>query len=362
MSKTVTSVTGVAIAFSLFQVGSSTLFLLGAPAKQDAWLAMLIGALGGFVLLMMYLLMHKLEPQQNLFELLRHYWGKWLGTLGGLLFIGYFTYEASRTLRDIGELGSLTLLNQTPTLVVTFIAIVVCADVVWFGPRVWFLLCHLFLLMMVLGYGAILILVSFRGLIHVEFLFPILENGFSPVVKAAIPEIISFPFGQTILFLVLFKFINDKRKLKRSIVVVYWITAIFLMIVNELSILILGPEFAAASTYPLFEVTQLIEVPNIIERADVLFSMILFTGTGIKTAGFMFGAVIGLQTITPLRYKPSLILLSIIIYALTFISPRLTDFLWFGLEVALINIWPIFQMLLPILLLLTMLLRKKKRA
>ncbi|WP_458126850.1 GerAB/ArcD/ProY family transporter [Paenibacillus sp. Z3-2] len=222
MDKTVARVSGLAIAFSLFQVGSTTLFLLGATAKQDAWLAMTIGALAGFVLLMMYLSIHSLDPERDLFELLCHYWGKWIGKLGGLLFIGYFTYEASRTVRDIGELGTLTLLNRTPTEVVTLIALVVCADVVRFGPKVWFLLCHLFLILLAFGYGVILVLTPFTKLIHFEFLFPVLENGLTPVVNAAIPEIMSFPFGQTILFLVLFKIVTNKRKLKRSIIIVYW--------------------------------------------------------------------------------------------------------------------------------------------
>lgn len=80
MSKTVNSVSGLVIAFSLFQVGSTTLFLLGATAKQDAWLSMMIGALGGFALLMLYLFIHKLDPQRDLYELLRHYWGSGLAT------------------------------------------------------------------------------------------------------------------------------------------------------------------------------------------------------------------------------------------------------------------------------------------
>lgn len=361
MSKTVTRVSGLAMAFSLFQVGSTTLFLLGADAKQDAWLAMLIGAIAGFVLVLMYLTIHRLEPERDLFELFRHYWGRWMGSLAGLGFIGYFTYESSRTLRDMGELGTLTLLNRTPTGIVTLIALIVCADVVRFGPRVWFLLCHIWLLLMVLGYGSIMLLIPFTGLLHFDFLFPVLENGLMPVVKAAIPEIMSFPFGQTVLFLVLFKIIADKRKLKRWIVIVYWITAVFLVVVNELSILVLGPELAASSTYPLFEVTQLIQVHKVLERADVLFTMILFLGIGIKTSGFLFGAVIGMQTITPFRYKPALLFLSIIIYGLTFISPRFTEFVWFGLHVALNRIWPIFQVALPLLLFLTMLLRKNKK-
>ncbi len=361
MRITVTRVSGLAIAFSLFQVGSTTLFLLGASAKQDAWLAMSIGALAGFVLLIMYLSIHKLDPERDLYELLCHYWGKWIGSLGGLLFVGYFTYEASRTVRDIGELGTLTLLNRTPTAVITLIALVVCADVVRFGPRVWFLLCHLFLILMVFGYGSILVLTPFTGLIHFEFLFPVLENGITPIIKAAIPEIMSFPFGQTVLFLVLFKIVTDKRKLKRSIIIVYWITALFLVVINEVTVLVLGPELAASSTYPLFEVTQLIELANIVERADVLFTLVIFIGIGIKTAGFMFGAVIGLQTIFSFKYKAALLLLSIIIYALTFLTPRLTEFLWFGLNVALVYVWPIFQIALPGLLFLTMLIRKKNR-
>lgn len=77
-----------------------------------------------------------------------------------------------------------------------------------------------------------------------------------------------------------------------------------------------------------------IHLLKIVERVDVLLSMIVFIGIGVKTAGFVFGAVIGLQTITPFRYKPALLLLSIIIYALTFLSSRLTEFLWFGLHVA----------------------------
>lgn len=362
MSKPVTRVSGLAMAFSLFQVGSTTLFLLGADAKQDAWLAMLIGALAGFVLLVMYLFIHRLEPERELFELFRHYWGKWVGSLAGLGFIGYFTYEASRTLRDMGELGTLTLLNRTPTAVITFIALVVCADVVMFGPRVWFLLCHIWLLLMVFGYGFIIVLIPFTGLLHMEFLFPVLENGLAPVVEAAIPEIMSFPFGQTVLFLVLFKIITDKRKLRRWIIIVYWLTALFLIVMNQLTVLVLGPDLAASSTYPLFEVTQLIQMNKLIERADVLFTLILFLGLGIKTTGFLFGATIGMQTITPFRYKPGLLLVSIVAYGLTFLSPRFTEFIWVGLHLALNRIWPIFQVALPALLFLTMLIRKKKRA
>lgn len=130
---------------------------------------------------------------------------------------------------------------------------------------------------------------------------------------------------------------------------------------NQVTVLVLGPDLAASSTYPLFQVTQLIQMNKVIERADALFTLILFLGIGIKTTGFLFGATIGMQTITPFRYKAGLLLVSIAAYGLTFLSPRFTEFLWVGLHLALNRIWPIFQVALPILLLLTMLIRKKIR-
>ncbi|PYY26277.1 GerAB/ArcD/ProY family transporter [Paenibacillus illinoisensis] len=52
----------LAVCLSLFEVGSTTLFLMGGEAKQDAWLAMLAGALAGLLLLLIHLGIHHQEP------------------------------------------------------------------------------------------------------------------------------------------------------------------------------------------------------------------------------------------------------------------------------------------------------------
>ncbi|GGG04047.1 hypothetical protein GCM10010912_56010 [Paenibacillus albidus] len=62
-------VSELAVCLSLFEVGSTTLFLMGGDAKQDAWLAMLAGALGGLLLLLLHLAIHYKEPQLDLFRL-----------------------------------------------------------------------------------------------------------------------------------------------------------------------------------------------------------------------------------------------------------------------------------------------------
>ncbi|MFB5678362.1 GerAB/ArcD/ProY family transporter [Paenibacillus terreus] len=362
MRKVTTGLSQIAMAMAAFEVGSTTLFLQGATAKQDAWLAMLIGAACGFLLLLLYLKIFHMDSKSDLFELCKKYMGKWLGSAVGLAFVCYFTYESARNLRDIGDLATLTLLNRTPTAFVTLLAILVIADCIHLGPRAWFLLVTVLFYMITLGYIILLLIISFTGLVHLQFMLPILENGLKPVWEAALPEIISFPFGQTVLFLVFFKFVSEPKNLNKSVILTYWLIAIFLIGVNQICILVLGPDLAATTTYPLFQVTQLTTVEKIVERADPLFAMILFLGIGIKASAFYMGAAIGMRRITSISYKVWLVAIGTAIYLLTFLSPNFTEFLWIGLHLALDRIWPVFQIALPLLLFFVLWVRKKKRA
>ncbi|AWB43025.1 spore gernimation protein [Paenibacillus sp. CAA11] len=361
MNKGNTRLSEVVITLSLFEVGSTTLFQIGAEAKQDAWLAVAIGAGLGLILLLMYLLIQHLDNQRDLYEMCLNYFGKWLGRFIGLLFIGYFLYEASRNLRDLGELTVLTLLNRTPLAFILVIAIAVVTNTIRYGPRMLMLVCTSLLPIMVLGYGVIVFFVLARGMADWELMKPVLDNGWSPVLKAAIPEIVSFPFGQLVLFLVFFKLVTPHPKLNRSVLTAYVSIALILMILNQINILVLGPAIAADLTYPLLEVVQLIQIAKVFERTDALFTLILFLGLGIKIAAFFSGAVVGFQRITGINYKKWAVPAGLVILALSFLSNNYTEYLWVGLHITVSWTSPIFQMVLPLLLLVVMLLRKKKR-
>lgn len=362
MNKINTTASSLAITLALFEIGATPLFLLGGDAKQDAWLAMTIAAAGGFLLLLLFLAIHRLDPEKDIFEIFQSYWGKWLGNFTGLAFIAYFMLEASRNLRDIGELATMSLLDKTPMPIIMFIALAVVVDVATFGPRVWFLLCIVFLVILSFGYITVMLLILCTGLIHLEFLLPVLEKGFKPVWHAAVPEIISFPFGQTLIFLVYFRFVSKKDKLSKAVVTAYGLISVFLIILMETSILVLGPEWASKSTYPLFEVIQMIQVPKVIERVDALFGLLLFIGLGIKMVTFYIGATIGLQRITTIKYKKWLLPMGVAVYLSAFITPNFTEYRWIGLKFMIIKIWPVFQMVLPVILFITMLISNKKRS
>ncbi|KGE18659.1 GerAB/ArcD/ProY family transporter [Paenibacillus wynnii] len=355
-------VSELVVVLSIFEVGSTTLFLMGAEAKQDAWLAMLIGATAGFLLLLLHLSIHRRDPQLDLFRLFRRYMGKYLGTFINILFVGYFTYEASRNLRDFGELTIMSLLNRTSLWIIILIVVLIIANLVRYGPEVFFMFCMILFPVMLIGYLVISVLIPATGLFHFEYMLPVLEFGLMPAVTSAIPEIVSFPFGQTVLFLVFYPLAMKGRNLPRAVIVTYIISALFLTVFNQLNIFVLGTELAPNMTLPLLETVQLIQLTQVFERTDALFTMVLYIGLGTKMAAFYLGAVIGLERITKISYKKWVLPLAILLYYLAFLSPNYTHHIEIGRGIAVNRWWPIFQIILPILLFLVMVIRRRKKA
>lgn len=354
-------VSELAAGLSLFEVGSTTLFLMGGEAKQDAWLAMLIGAFAGLLLLIIHLTIHHQEPDLDLFLLLKRYMGKILGTVVSLSFIGYFAYEASRNLRDLSEVTTLTLLNKTPMWLISIISLLVVANTVRYGYRVLFLICMILFPVIVFGYVLISILIPATGLFHTELSLPVLENGWGNIFKAAIPEIISFPFGQVVLFLVFYPYGRKGKNLNKVVIIAYIATAVSLTFINQLIIFVMGPDIAMFSTLPLLQTVQLIDMTEVLERMDALFTLLLFLGLGIKIAFFFQGAVIGLERITGASYRRWVLPVGIVLYGLSFLSPNFTEHLEVGRGIALIYSSPLFQIVLPLILLIVILIKKRMK-
>ncbi|MEC0333859.1 endospore germination permease [Paenibacillus macerans] len=344
--------------FVLFEVGSTTLFQIGGKAGQDVWAAMAMAAGAGFFLLLMYWAIYRRDPDLDLFELCRKYWGKTAGSLLSALFVVYFAYEASRNLRDLGELASFVLLNRTPLVVIMLIGIAIVANSVRYGLRVVFLCTLVLFPFVVLSYMILISMIGGVGLMHFENMLPILENGLKPVWRE-VPNIIAFPFAQTVLFLVFFPGLKTGRKARKPILLAYAATAAFLLLVNQMNVLVLGPKLANAVTFPLLQVVQLIELVEVFERMDVLFVIVLFIGLGTKLLLFYIGAVKGCFRITGIDYNKWIFPVGIAIFGASLSSPNFSHHLWVGIDVVL-KWYPLIQILAPALLFMTMLIKRKK--
>ncbi|WP_051005515.1 GerAB/ArcD/ProY family transporter [Paenisporosarcina sp. TG-14] len=83
-----------AILVMMFTVGSSILIIpagLAKEAKEDAWIAALLGIGVGVVLVFLYSALGNRFPDMNLAEYSEVILGKWLGKLVSILYFSFFS-------------------------------------------------------------------------------------------------------------------------------------------------------------------------------------------------------------------------------------------------------------------------------
>ncbi|WP_090818484.1 GerAB/ArcD/ProY family transporter [Paenibacillus sp. yr247] len=349
----------LAVMIILFQIGSTPLFALGSSAKQDAWLAMLGAAAAGLLLLLMFIYIQSKFPDQCLIGLLQYCFGKRIGIVVSVSFAIYFAYESMRNVRDFGEITNLTLLNSTPKFVTMLITVLLAAYAIAMGIEVFCRVTEALLPLVALSYGILILLIFISGLVKTDNILPILDNGIAPVLRAAFPDILSFPFGQMVLFFMIWHLLPNQKNMKKISIIAYLMVALFLITMNILNIMVLGDTLAANSTLPFLQTVQLIQVGDVLERLDVLVTLLLFLGLFVKMTAFFWGAVYACTRIFPSTSKNLWIFyVGFLIFVTSFLEPSYTIHTWLGLNVSL-KLYPLFQVIIPGFMFFVLLVRKR---
>lgn len=347
----------------LFEMGSAILVGLAADAKQDAWIAILLGMAGGLGLFLVYHRLYSYYPDLPFTGYVQKITGKWVGRVIGFLYVIYYIYLAARVLRDFGELLTSTIYTQTPIFVLTSLMMLTIFYAISKGvevlARVGELLFFLVYFMAISG-G---LLITFAGLIHLENLKPILENGLRPVIKTALMQTINFPFGEMIVFTMLLPILNEQKKAKKICLFAMVLSGINIAITTIIDISTLGVDFFIASPFPLLSAIRKIQLLNFLERLDVLFMLYLTVGGFIKIGVFYYAAVVGAADLFKLK-EPNKITFPIcllILFASGAIASNYSEHIKEGLEVVPIYLhWP-FQIIIPGILLIIAFIRNRAK-
>ncbi|WP_129730996.1 GerAB/ArcD/ProY family transporter [Ectobacillus funiculus] len=344
----------------LFEIGSAALFEIGISAKQDAWLVMLIGMIPGFLLFMLFLAIQRLEPDKDLIQMLIQYFGSFFGRLIAFSYVCNFMYESMRNVRDFGDLTLMTFLSKTPISVVMLVMMLLASYVLFKGVEVFFRVAEFMLLGVLFFYLLLIILYFSSGIVHIDRLFPILENGIIPVLKGAFPDPILFPFGQLVLFLMYWNYLNDKDDIVKISIRAYVFVGIFLTILSILNIAILGVPYVSVSNLPLLASVRLIQIADFLERFDAFVVLLLYVGIFIKVTLWYLAAVLGLGRLLNTNYRKLILPVGGIIYGTSHLPPSWTYHIWLGKFLGLKYLQaPFFIVFIPTLLFLFMFVKKK---
>ncbi|MEI2468391.1 GerAB/ArcD/ProY family transporter [Peribacillus frigoritolerans] len=347
----------------MFEMGSALLVPLAGEAKQAAWLVILIAMIGGFLLFFVYYGLFQYYPEQLLTEFVRNILGNFLGRIVAFLYILYLIYLAARCLRDFGDTLLTFAYPHIPLFVANAAFILVVVYTVRKGIEVLARTGELFFVLENLLLMTFMLLIIASGMIHLNNLKPIFEISGTEMVKMGFTKTVFFPFGEIIVFLMIFPYLNEPQRLKKIGIGSLATSGIFLAVIMAVNVAVLGVDLTTRSQYPLLTLIQSIEVAGFLERLDVYFLFLLLIGGFIKISVLTYVAVTGTANVfnvkqpSRLAYPVGIVILLISII----MSSSYTEHIYEGLDVVPNYIHLPFQVIIPLVLLIIAFFKNRKK-
>ncbi|MDU0204096.1 MULTISPECIES: endospore germination permease [Paenibacillus] len=346
---------------TLFTIGSAILIApsgLAYDAKQDAWIAAILGLLAGLLLVILYQALGQRFPQQTLVKYCEELMGKWVGKAVGLLYFCFFFILAALVLRNLGDFISTQVLVDTPLQFthIFFLAIVILG--IRNGLETFTRTSEIFLPWVLLFFFLMFILLPTQ--MKVNNIMPILGYGFKPIVRASLP-LIGTPYLELVVFLMILPFVNQTKKLGKAFLAGVSIGGSLIVIISLLSILVLGDDLTSVQMYPSFSLARRISIGSFLERLEVVMAGIWFITIYFKLTLCLYASAVALGEVFKLSeirqlYIPlgmTLVVLSVVAY------PNVAYFIKFASKIWLFYSGT-FGLVIPLLLLGLAMIRKKR--
>jgi len=337
-----------------FLYGSTVIVNSALGAKNDAWLAILLGGTVGGLLVGVYVSVAYLNPSKTLVEILKERLGNVMGNIISIMYVWYFIHLAALVFRNFGEFIIVVTYQETPISIVIAIFAAIMVYAVNSGVEVIGRLSELFV--PVLPFTVLIICMAVITTHDFTAFSPILENGIKPVLKAAF-SFITFPFGESVAFLMLFPHLNKKENLKKIAVlsIISMIALSLLLFFRD--IIVLGSEVIYQATF-VPHLTELL-FPGI--SVEQLVDINLLIGGGVKVSICIYAAVRALSQVAGIddyRNLTTAITTFCVVLSLWIYENVLEMLNWAE------KVWPyysiFFQIIVPLLLLFLSFIKKNK--
>lgn len=292
----------------IFEVGSTTLFALGINAKQDAWIVILAAMLIGLGYVWIYTELFYAFPDKNYTEIIIKILGKKLGVILALLYILDSLWHLARNVREFSELINMTILPETSLWVIVFIFIFVSVYALSKGIEVLARASEIMMPVLLIFMLLIFVFVIISGNADFRRLMPVLGNGIMPVIKT-LPSVVMFPFGEILVFLMYWHYVNDKSVIRKTTMKAILGSGILLCISLIMDITVLGVQYTSIATIPLVETIKVINIGNIITNIDAIGILIILFGGFFKMSIYLNAIVLIISTVFNIKNNKLILIL-----------------------------------------------------
>ncbi|MGB9791210.1 MAG: GerAB/ArcD/ProY family transporter [Thermacetogeniaceae bacterium] len=338
-----------------FIFGSSLILTPGRGAEHDAWIAVLLGSAEGLLLAWLYTILANRFPGKTLVEVVEMVYGRYLGKIISAAFLGYLLHLGALVLANfITYLSSLIMCCKTPKVVFPLLIILVCVSAACKGVEVItrcseVLVPPVFILI-------VLDTILLAGNMKLKYLLPVMETPLPRLLFTAY-SVASFPFAETVAFLMLLAFLNKEQEAFPSAARAIIFSGLVMAVVVARNSAVLGPT-EKAFIFPSFQAIMLIDIAEI-TRMEALVSFIIVTMGFLKITTLLYATALGTAQIFKLKsYQPIVLPTGILMVIIgLYSSPSTIEMLQFAEKIYPIYALP-FQVGIPLFTLFLAWLRK----
>lgn len=287
--------------------------LTAARAGRDSWLAALVATVSGLYIAFLIFALGRLFPGRTIIQYLETLLGGFFGRAVGLYYLLFFLIADGIIVRELGELLATSIMPRTPQVVFSILMVAVCAYGVNQGLEVIARVMELTYPFILFLFALVLILVS--G--HMDFsrLFPVLEHGVRPLLRASLDPIV---WRGEIIVLAMFlpSLARPGRGMRNAAIAVLGMGFILSLdaVVNTA---VFGPSTGRLN-YPTLELVRLAGIGQFFTRLDAVWIIIWLFGMFGKVGLFHYVTVTGTAQFLRLKNSsPVLVPLSILLIALS---------------------------------------------
>lgn len=239
-------------------------------AKNDAWIAPIIGMIVGVIPLWIFIKIMNHKDENNINDTLKECFGNF-GKVISILIALFVAFFVMINFYNLNNFISSEYLYSTPKF---FISIM-------FGIPIIYALLHEFHIIsrsiMILGYIAMFLFLA--GLIGLAFqtdphnVMPVLYHGFFPPFKAGIYDVCYTVLPLFLLTIIPKKHIRNNKNFNKRVYITYFLSSICICIMTYVVLASFGIELSLLYQYPMYNILKRITLLSIFDRIESIIAI-----------------------------------------------------------------------------------------
>ncbi|MFJ7887185.1 endospore germination permease [Lysinibacillus xylanilyticus] len=343
----------------LFSIGTAILILpagVTIEAKQDAWIAAIIGVVLSLPVIKLFVAFGNRTPTLTFVEANEKILGRFFGKFTSIGFILIALLSAGELLYFIGIFMKTEIMPETPTMAFAFLFSIIIIYAAFLGIEVFARSAEILFPIFILIFIFFVIFIS--PSIKIENLQPIMETPKKSIFFSMIRFISLFSFPLVMLLMIFPSAVNVQKSAQKGFYIGSIIGGIVLITIITLCILVLGPANTASRTFPSYSLAQRISIGNFLQRIEVIMATMWIISIYIRTFMYFYAAVIGIAQICKINnHRPLIFPLGMIILGISqIVHPSIIHS-----DIYNRDTWPIYSFVIMIFLPLVLLIVAKIR-